>query len=55
MIKKTNRKYYEKPRINEVKLEIEEAVLTGCKVEVGAMGSKNKTCSHQQCQTTQGS
>jgi hypothetical protein len=31
MTKKYARKYYEKPRITEVKLEIEEAVLAGCK------------------------
>lgn len=31
MLKKNNRKYYEKPRINKVKLEIEEAVLAACK------------------------
>ncbi len=50
MIKQNSRKHYDKPRINKVKLEIEEAVLTNCKVSTST-GKSNRTCSASQCKT----
>jgi hypothetical protein len=46
MTEKT-RKPYEKPRISEVKLEVEEAVLAACKSTVAttARGRRNIVCS----------
>ena len=50
------RKYYEKPRINEVKLEIEEAVLAACKVTTSGTGKASPPkCSNTSCQSTLGS
>lgn len=50
-----NRKQYKKPQVRQVKLEIEEAILAGCKVTTTSSGQSNKTCNHSQCKTTQGS
>ena len=57
MLKKNNRKYYEKPRINEVKLEIEEAVLVACKTVSGGSDGKKPGpgCGIGACSTTLGS
>lgn len=43
------RKYYKKPQVYQVKLEIDEAVLTGCKVAAGNPGKTNKHCNHAAC------
>ena len=55
MLKKNNRKYYEKPRINNVKLEIEEAVLAGCKVGLAQPGKNGRRCNSTPCKKTYGS
>jgi len=55
MLKKNNRKYYEKPRINKVKLEIEEAVLAACKTSSHDKGKNNKNCHAYPCKKTLGS
>lgn len=52
------RKYYKKPQITEVKLEIDEAVLTHCKLNDQTVGSGTKKCgggTGPRCQNTQGS
>ena len=51
------RKYYEKPRINKVKLEIEEAVLAACKVSQGSTTGKQpwRYCGTLVCHNTFGS
>ena len=41
-MKKNVRTYYEKPKLNKVRLEIEEAVLTACKRSDGSGGKTNK-------------
>ncbi|MCK4529158.1 hypothetical protein KAW18_17470 [candidate division WOR-3 bacterium] len=61
MIKKTNRKYYEKPQVSQVKLEIEEAVLAGCKTTTGGgkdmppAGTKACKLTGQKCLSILGS
>jgi len=57
MIKKNNRKYYEPPRINEVKLEIDEAVLAACKTANagGTVGKSASPCKTPKCKSTLGS
>ena len=47
--KDKNRKNYKKPQINQVKLEIDEAVLLACKVLSGDVGQGNKRCAHPAC------
>lgn len=50
------RKYYKKPEIKQVKLVIDEAVLSGCKTTVGdTSGKKNVSCNIAQCRLTQAS
>ena len=54
--KETIRRAYKKPQINRIKLEIEEAVLTGCKTSINPdAGRGNKYCGHAQCKKTIGS
>jgi hypothetical protein len=52
MIKQNNRKYYKKPQVSQVKLEIKEAVLTNCKLSEFAVGTGKKTCSTNPCKYT---
>jgi len=52
------RKHYEKPQVNQIKLEIEEAVLLNCKVDAGSpgkIGTGQSTCGGNSCKTTFGS
>ncbi|MDO8722981.1 MAG: hypothetical protein Q7J31_12285 [Syntrophales bacterium] len=50
------RKQYKKPQITKVKLEIEEAILAGCKVTAAGQGSGTKNCTNNpKCRTTLGS
>lgn len=50
------RKHYKKPQVNKVKLEIEEAVLAGCKGFAGdSSGKIPQDCSNPGCKTTYGS
>ncbi len=50
---KDKKKQYQKPSIKKVKLELDEAVLTGCKRFSGDTGgSGNKYCGHNACKTT---
>jgi len=50
------RKHYKKPEIKQVKLVIDEAVLTNCKTAAGdTSGKKGAGCNVAQCRTTQGS
>lgn len=44
--KKKNRNQYKRPQVSQVKLEIDEAVLTNCKVDAGLPGKGTRTCSH---------
>ena len=56
MIRKKTRKIYEKPRINEVKLEVEEAILAGCKTSISdATGRSRRGCRTSGCRGTYGS
>jgi hypothetical protein len=48
-IKEKNRKQYKRPQINQVNLEIEEAVLANCKLDVGQPGLGGRTCDHGAC------
>ena len=51
-----NRKQYKKPQVNQVKLEIEEAVLAACKVTTSGTGKASPPkCSNTSCQSTLGS
>ena len=43
------RKSYKKPQVHKVKLEIDEAVLLGCKVASGNPGKGTKHCGHPTC------
>lgn len=46
------RKQYKKPQVSQVKLEIEEAVLTACKVlanDPGQSGKQQPICSFTAC------
>lgn len=49
MTKKYARKHYEKPCITEVKLEVEEAVLSSCKVGFGLPGHSSRNCDTAPC------
>lgn len=49
------RKQYKKPEITQVKLAMDEAILTACKTTASAAGKKNKTCGHKACKKTLGS
>jgi hypothetical protein len=50
MIKKTNRKYYEKPKLSQIKLEIKEAILANCKLNADDnTGKGNKGCASSGC------
>ena len=50
------RKNYQKPKVNQVKLVLEEAVLTNCKWDAADGSGKNsKGCSFAACKTTYGS
>lgn len=54
--KEKNRKHYKKPQVSQIKLEIEEAVLSNCKtVPDDPSGVGNKWCGHNQCKGTFGS
>ena len=45
-----NKKAYKKPKITQVKLEMEEATLQACKGFDGdSTGSTNKWCGHASC------
>lgn len=48
-IKEKNRKQYKRPQISQVNLEIEEAVLANCKLNVGQPGLGGRTCDHGAC------
>jgi hypothetical protein len=51
-----NRKLYEKPRIREIKLETEEAVLASCKrTSTDTAGTRNRGCRSNQCKAIFGS
>jgi hypothetical protein len=47
--KHSHKKAYKKPTVTQVKLEIDEAVLAGCKLTDATAGKQNKTCNHSQC------
>jgi len=47
--KEKDRKNYKKPQINQVNLEIEEAVLAACKTGPGAAGKGAKNCDNIAC------
>lgn len=50
------RKHYQKPKINQVDLVIDEAVLTNCKFNDSDPAGKNtKGCNFAACKYTQGS
>ncbi len=50
--KAKNRKNYKKPQVHKVKLEIDEAVLLGCKVASGdAAKGKTSGCNHPGCRS----
>ncbi len=50
------KKTYEKPKVTQVKLEMEEGVLQGCKHFNGdSTGKGNKTCGTNSCKLTTGS
>lgn len=50
------KKIYKKPKITEVKLEMEEAVLQACKAFYGdSTGKGNKECGTNSCKLTYGS
>jgi len=50
------RRSYMKPRVTQVKLEIQEAVLATCKRTTSDMtGKSNKGCTQASCKTTVGS
>lgn len=50
------KKTYEKPKVTKVKLEMEEAVLQGCKHFDGdSTGKNSKTCGVNSCKLTFGS
>lgn len=56
MIIKKTRKIYEKPRINEVKLEVEEAILAACKATSSdGTGRSARGCRSSGCRGTYGS
>jgi len=51
-----NRKQYKKPQVNQVKLEIEEAILAACKITGNSTGKASPPkCSNTACQATVGS
>ena len=55
-IKESTRKFYVKPRVTQVKLEIEEAVLEACKTSLIDENGKNTSgCNISKCRLTQGS
>ena len=43
------KKAYKKPTVTQVKLEMGEAVLAGCKADSGQDAKQNKQCGHSQC------
>jgi len=47
--KEKNRKNYKKPQVHKVKLEIDEAVLLGCKQTKLITGQGTKKCSNPTC------
>jgi hypothetical protein len=50
------KKTYKKPKVTQVKLEMEEAVLQACKHFDGdSTGKGNKTCGTNSCKMTYGS
>ncbi|MDI6688094.1 MAG: hypothetical protein QME06_07745 [Desulfobacterales bacterium] len=51
-VKEKNRKQYKKPQVNQVKLEVEEAVLAACKNPT-ALGKNVTGCSptNQSCKS----
>jgi hypothetical protein len=52
------RKQYKKPQVNQIKLEIEEAVLANCKATITPIDTSGKDtsgCNIAKCRTTQGS
>jgi hypothetical protein len=50
------RKHYQKPKINQVELAMDEAVLTNCKWDAADTSGKNsKGCGFAACKTTFGS
>ena len=52
MIKQNNRKHYKRPQVSQVKLEIEEAVLTGCKSAANDTAGKNSSgCDVPKCRS----
>ncbi len=56
--KEKNRKNYKKPQVHKVKLEIDEAVLLGCKTFSGDTAGKAtaaKFCGNSACKTDIGS
>lgn len=56
MIIKKTRKIYEKPRISEVKLEVEEAILAACKTSTrDSSGRGRRGCRASGCRGRYGS
>lgn len=49
------RRSYIKPRVTQVKLEIQEAILANCKTSSAAVGKNAKTCVNIACKTALGS
>ena len=50
------KKAYKKPKITQVKLEMDEVVMKACKAFDGdSTGKNSKVCGHSSCKTTYGS
>ena len=50
------KKVYSKPKVTQVKLEMDEVVMQACKAFDGDSTGKNaKVCGHNSCKTTYGS
>lgn len=49
------RKKYTKPQITQIKLEVEEAFLIGCKVAPGTPGKNQRGCGFAACKRSFGS
>jgi len=49
--KEKNRKNYKKPQVHKVKLEIDEAVLLGCKATTLTTALGTRYCGHGTCKS----
>lgn len=51
-MKNEEKKPYQKPQLRRIKLAIEEAVLTGCKILTADVGRTGRLCSSAACRAT---